>query len=152
METTIRTSNKLFEKLKEFEGCRLEAYKCPAGVWTIGYGHTNGVKPTDKISQWCAEDFLRKDIIQVEQQVLRLRCCQTQGELDACVSFVFNLGIGNFKRSTLYRLIAKPERNIEKIVCEFLRWKYAGGKVLPGLIKRRAWEAQRFFENSQGCD
>ena len=146
-ENLTLTSNLPFEKLKEFEGCRLEAYKCPAGVWTIGYGHTHGVKRGDVISQWWADELLHRDIAVAEGQVRKLRCCQTQGELDACVSFVFNLGLRKFKGSTLYRKIVGGAATKEEIQKEFRRWVYAGGKVMPGLVKRREWEAQRFFED-----
>ena len=142
------TSNILFEKLKEFEGCRLTAYKCPGGEWTIGYGHTHNVRKGDTISQWWADELLHRDIAVAEGQVRRLGCCRTQGELDACVSFVFNLGLGNFKGSTLYRKIISGTATKEAIQKEFCRWVYADGVELPGLVKRREWEAQRFFEDT----
>ena len=140
------TSKLLFQKLKEFEGCRLKAYKDVAGVWTIGYGHTGDVVKGDRISQWWADELLRVDIANAERQVLKLGVCRTQGELDALVSFVYNLGIAALKTSTLYRLIRSGKANRARIKKEFGKWVWAGGQKMPGLIKRRAWEAERFFE------
>ena len=150
------------EKIKEFEGCRLQAYQDAAGVWTIGYGHTYNVRQGDRISQWYADDMLgdrisqwyaddmlREDLENVERQLTELHDPEvlhmTQQQLDAVVSFVFNLGIKRWQYSTLRRLImyGKPKELIQK---EWMRWVFAGGKRLPGLVKRRQWECSRFFE------
>ena len=143
----ILTSNELLEKLKEFEGLRLEPYEDVTGVLTIGYGHTRGVRKGDKISEYCAEEYLRMDIETAQHQVLQLDVCKTQGQLDALVSFVFNLGIGRLKGSTLLKLIEAgfPPDSIQK---EFRKWSHAGGKKLPGLLKRRRWEARRYFNDT----
>ena len=129
--------------IKHFEGCRLEAYKCPAGVWTIGYGHTKGVKEGDAIEQEAAEAFLIEDLEAFEQAVARLvKVPITQQQFDALVSFTFNLGAGNLAASTLlrklnnYQYIEIPE--------QMMRWVKAGGQVLDGLVKRRAAEAALF--------
>ena len=143
------TSDEFRKKLKEFEGCDLRAYKCAAGVWTIGYGHTRDVKRGDRITEWYANDLLSDDISIAERQVLRLGVCKTQGQLDALVDFVFNLGIGNLKISTLLRYIQEGTHTREEIEHQFMRWVYARGQKLPGLIKRRQWEAKRFFEESE---
>ena len=86
-----------FQKIKEFEGCKLQAYQDAAGVWTIGYGHTYNVREGDRISQWYADDLLKDDIENVERQLMALHDSEvldmTQEQLDAVVSFVFNLGI-----------------------------------------------------------
>ena len=138
-----------FEKIKEFEGCKLQAYQDAAGVWTIGYGHTYNVRQGDTISQWYADDMLREDLENVERQLTELHDPEvlhmTQQQLDAVVSFVFNLGIKRWKYSTLRQLIMyrKPKELIQK---EWMRWVFAGGKRLPGLVKRRQWECSRFFE------
>ena len=99
----------LLENVKKFEGCRLAAYKDAVGVWTIGYGHTRGVHPGDRITQWYADDLLAEDLKIAEKQVLQLGLfpeegedpsrypCTTQGQLDALTDFVFNLGIGRLK-------------------------------------------------------
>ena len=130
--------------IRQFEGLRLTAYKCPAGVCTIGYGHTSGVVLGMVITKEQAEAFLRQDIAAVENVVktecLNLRQCQ----FDALVSFVFNVGGGNFRRSTLLKKIkANPDDN--SIMDEFLRWVYAKGVVLPGLQKRRLAEMRLYF-------
>ena len=138
-----------FEKIKEFEDCRLQAYQDAAGVWTIGYGHTYNVRQGDTISQWYADDMLKEDIENVERQLMALHDPEvldmTPQQLDAVVSFVFNLGIKRWQYSTLRRLImyGKPKEVIQK---EWMRWVFAGGKRLPGLVKRRQWECNRFFE------
>lgn len=141
------TSELLFEKLKELEGCKLEAYQDAAGIWTIGYGHTYGVRMGDKISQWSAEENLLKDIEMAERQVLKLNVCETQAQLDALVCFVFNLGIGKLRHSNLLRMIEAgwPKSVVLK---EWKRWSYAGGKYVRGLERRRTWEANRFFDPS----
>lgn len=138
-----------FQKIKEFEGCKLQAYQDAAGVWTIGYGHTYNVRQGDTISQWYADDMLKEDIENVERQLMALHDLEeldmTQQQLDAVVSFVFNLGIKRWQYSTLRRLIMyrMPKEVIQK---EWMRWVFAGGKRLPGLVKRRQWESRRFFE------
>ena len=138
-----------FEKIKEFEGCRLQAYQDAAGVWTIGYGHTYNVRQGDTISQWYADDMLKEDIENVERQLMALNDSEvldmTPQQLDAVVSFVFNLGIKRWQYSTLRRLImyGRPKELIQK---EWMRWVFAGGKRLNGLVKRREWECSRFFE------
>ena len=146
-EHVILTSKILFDKLKELEGCRLEAYQDAAGTWTIGYGHTYGVKKGDKISQWYAEENLRKDIEMAERQVLALDVCEKQAQLDALVCLVFNVGIGKLKSSTLLTMIkAKWPKSV--VMKEWKKWSYAGGKRLRGLERRRVWEANRFFDPS----
>ena len=141
----MTTTEILFEKLMEMEGCRLEAYKDAAGVPTIGYGHTKNVRMGDRISQYWAKEMLREDIEEAEWLVKELGVAKTEGQLDALVSFVFNLGIGRLKKSTLLKVIRKGG-SMQQIKKEFKRWVYADGKVLPGLVKRREWEAKRFFE------
>lgn len=142
----MRASKELIEKLKEMEGLRLVAYRDAAGVPTIGYGHTKGVKMGDRISKGWAEELLRLDIQQAEEAVNELGVARTQGQMDALVSFAFNMGIGRLQRSTLLRRIRDGD-SLEAIVREFMRWTFADGKRLEGLEKRRAWEAGRFFEN-----
>ena len=140
----MQTTEILFEKLKSFEGCRLQAYQDAAKVWTIGYGHTKGVKKGDNITQVEAEAYLREDVEEVEGQILALNLNLTQPQFDALVSFVYNVGIGAFKKSTLLRFIreGRSENDIKK---QFCSWVYSNGRTLPGLVKRREWEAIRFF-------
>ena len=134
----------MFEKLKSFEGCRLQAYQDAAKVWTIGYGHTKGVHRGDNITQEKAEEYLREDVEEVEGQILALNLNLTQPQFDALTSFVYNVGIGAFKKSTLLRFIreGRSENDIKK---QFCSWVYSNGRTLPGLVKRREWEAIRFF-------
>ena len=144
--TEYRSSSLLKAKIKEFEGLCLEAYRCAGGVWTIGYGHTDGVKPGDRISQHLANEYLEQDLHTVEQQVNALGVCTRQGSFDALVSFVFNLGITALSGSTLLRVIRLGGTE-EEIRAEFGRWVYSRGVRLVGLVKRRAWEAERFFQS-----
>lgn len=139
----MKASKEAVEKIKEFEGCRLKAYKCAGGVWTIGYGHTGGVKEGEEITMDAANELLAMDLMDVEAEVDALGEW-TQGQFDALVSFVFNLGICQFMSSTLYKKI-KAGAPKEEIQFQFRRWIYSGGKILPGLQIRRAWEAVRYF-------
>ena len=141
----MKTTDILLEKLIEMEGLRLEAYQDAAGVPTIGYGHTKNVRMGDRISEYWAKELLREDIEEAEWQVKELRVAKTEGQLDALVSFVFNLGIGRLKSSTLLKVI-REGGSMQQVKKEFKRWVYGGGKQLPGLVKRREWEARRFFE------
>ena len=141
----MTTTEILFEKMMEMEGLRLDAYEDAAGVPTIGYGHTKNVRMGDKISEYWAKEMLREDIEEAEWQVKELGVAKTEGQLDALVSFVFNLGIERLKTSTLLKVI-RNGGSMQQIKKEFKRWVYAGGKQLPGLVKRREWEAKRFFE------
>ena len=129
----------------ELEGLSLEAYRDAAGVVTIGYGHTKDVEMGDKISPWWAKELLVNDIRKVEEQVKALGVARTEAQLDALVSFAFNLGIGRLKNSTLLRFI-KEQRNMREIKREWNRWVFVRGQRLKGLERRRAWEAKRFFE------
>lgn len=135
----------LIKKIKEFEGCSLTAYKCPAGKWTIGAGHTKGVKQGQKITQAQADALLKADLKPCEDYVNRLLVCTSQGMFDSLCDFVFNLGQASLERSTLLRMI-RQHANTNDIQKQFMRWVYAGGKKLNGLVKRRAWEAKRYAE------
>lgn len=141
----MRVSDICFGKIQEFEGLRLTAYKCPAGVWTIGYGHTKGVKQGMTITKAQAGTLLRGDILPCEEYVRGLNLELTQGQFDALVDFCFNLGTAALQRSTLLQKI-RTKADEQTIRKEFGKWVYAGGNRLEGLVKRRAWEADRFFE------
>ena len=140
----MKTSNKGIGLIKKHEGFRAKAYKCPADKWTIGYGHTLNVKSTDVITKEQGEYFLRQDVEHAEKEVNKHNLNINQNQFDALVSFVFNLGVGNFARSTLLRRI-KAHPNDITIRREFARWVYAGGKVLQGLVTRRKEEADLYF-------
>ena len=132
-------------QLMMMEGLRLTAYRDAAGVPTIGYGHTKGVRMGDRISEDWARKLLRQDVAEVERQVKAMRVASSEGQLDALVSLAFNVGIGRLRRSTLLRLIREGGTKLQ-IQREFKRWVYAGGQRLRGLELRREWEARRFFE------
>ena len=136
-----RTSNEAVTAICNFEGVSLKAYKCPAGVWTIGYGHTKGVYKGQKITQEQAVQYLKQDIAPIENYLNKVNLCKTQGQFDALIDFIFNLGVTNFKNSTLYKYIVKKYSN-DAICKQFMRWVYAGGKKLNGLVKRRSWECE----------
>lgn len=144
----MKASESLIQTLKEFEGLRLEAYRDAAGVPTIGYGHTKGVRMGDRLTEYWADQLLRKDVAQVAYEVMQLGVVRTQGQLDALTSFAFNLGIGRLIRSTLLKTI-RNGGSMHQIRKEFMRWVYAGGKRLKGLEKRRKWEAERFFQSEK---
>ncbi|SFL10032.1 lysozyme [Porphyromonadaceae bacterium KH3CP3RA] len=140
----MKTSNRGIELIKAHEGFSSRAYLCPAGKWTIGYGHTGGVKSGDVITEAQGEALLRSDIATAERAVNKTGLKLTQNQFDALVSFVFNVGTGNFNRSTLLKS-AKVSTNDPRIRQEFSRWIYADGKIEPGLVKRRKTEADLYF-------
>lgn len=133
-----------FELIKRHEGLRLEAYRCPAAVWTIGYGHTKGVYKGMRISKDEAEMFLRQDVELVELQVVNTVGKLSDCKIAALVSFAYNVGIDAFRKSTLCRKV-KANSDDASIRAEFGRWVFAGGKKLQGLVKRRAEEAEMYF-------
>ena len=139
----MRTGRDGVELIRHFEGCRFDAYLCPAGVWTIGYGHTADVKEGDSIDQEAAEAFLIEDLEKFEQAVTRLvEVPLTQQQFDALVSWTFNLGAGNLAESTLLRKLNNYQ--YAEVPEQMMRWVRAGGQVLEGLVKRRAAEAALF--------
>ena len=141
----MRVSDVCFEKIKEFEGLRTEAYYDAAGVLTIGYGHTgHDVRPGDVITKYWAEHLLKADLYDVEKAVDSLGHFN-QPQFDALVSFAFNIGFWKLKTSELLKTI-RTGGNMRAIKKEFMRWVWAGGKKQKGLERRRAWEAKRFFE------
>lgn len=140
----MTTSQAGRDLIKKYEGLRLKAYKCPAGVWTVGYGHTRGVTSSTEISQSMADLFLQDDIRPLERYINKLGINFRQGQFDALVSFMFNLGEGNFNKSTLKKKILAGG-NDEDIAAEFKKWNKAGGKVLDGLTKRREEEAEMWL-------
>lgn len=139
-------SDKCYSLIKTFEGLQLTAYLCPAGIYTIGYGNTfyedgKPVKKGDKVTKETAEHLLplivKKFAIDVNQAVtVNLR----QHQFDALVSFCYNVGIGNFKSSTLLKRV-NANAPMMAIKAEFLKWNRGGGKVLAGLTRRRNSEA-----------
>ena len=141
----MRASQTLIDFIKRAEGCVLTAYQDSVGVWTIGYGHTSGVKKGDKITAYQAEQFLREDLKKYEAVADKCRRLSTQGKYDAVVDFCYNCGPANFNSSTLKKYIecGKATWQIQE---EFLKWVYAKKVKLGGLVTRRIWEAKRFNE------
>jgi lysozyme len=136
----MKTSEEGVALIKHFEGCELEAYLCPAGVWTIGYGHTLGVKEGDAIDQEAAEALLIEDLEEFEGYVREATEIDLkQNQFDALVAWVYNLGPGNLKESTLLNRVNYGP--LSDVPAQIKRWTKAGGKELPGLVKRRAAEA-----------
>lgn len=125
--------------IKRFEGCRLKAYRCPAGMWTIGYGHTGDVEPGTSITQHQAEVLLGYDLERFEAAVPDA----SPNQFSAMVSLAFNIGTAAFGASTLLKRF--KEGKIQAAADQFPRWNKAGGKVLPGLVKRRAAERALFL-------
>lgn len=142
----MKTSDAGLALIREFEGCKLTAYYCPAGVLTIGMGSTTDVHPGQRITLPQAIQRLQDDLQSAENCVNHSLpgVHLTQGEFDALVSFVFNLGPAAFRGSTLYKLLLAGE--MDAAAEEFPKWKHAGGKVLPGLVARRAAERALFEE------
>ncbi len=129
--------------IRQEEGLRLRAYQDSAGVWTIGYGHTGGVSPGDEVTEVGAEGLLVADLARFEEAVRGLvKVPVTRYQFGALVSFAYNVGAGNLKRSTLLRLLNAGDH--EGAAMEFRKWRKAGGKVLPGLLTRRGREEQLF--------
>jgi len=148
----MKTSQRGLDLIKEFEGLYLQAYRCPAGVLTIGYGHTSvagepKVVAGMKITKQEAEDILRRDLAAVEADVGRLvKVPLTQNQFDALVSFQFNTG-GLGRSSALKRLNAG---NYADVPAALLLWNKAAGKVLAGLTRRRKAEAALFVSKIKG--
>ncbi len=141
----MKASPNAYELIKKYEGLRLRAYRCPAGVLTIGYGHTSDVTEGMAITNEEAEQFLSQDITVAENAINKYNLALNQNQFDALVSFVFNVGAGNFDRSTLLcKLKVNPYDNT--IGDEFLRWVYATGRIISGLQKRRADEVRLYIK------
>jgi lysozyme len=156
----MKVSQKCIEQIKKDEGVRNKPYQCPALLWTVGVGHVidpnhakvpladrkalpipagwDRVLSADEI-----DEILRTDLARFEAGVLRLiKVPLTQGQFDALVSFSFNVGLGNLQNSTLRMKVNRSE--FEAAAEQFLVWTKAGGKVLPGLVKRRTHEKEMF--------
>lgn len=134
------------EMIKKWEGVRLKAYRDPVGIWTIGYGHTFGVKQGDVCSQWQAEKWLKEEAkshMKIAEKLITVKI--TQHMYDALASFHYNLGVNILTNSNLLRLInAKKWKEASEKMKEYNK---AGGKVLQGLVNRRNDEAKLFMKN-----
>jgi lysozyme len=131
--------------ITQFEGLRLKAYRCPAGVWTIGYGHTSAagapeVRDGMRISAEDAEGILRRDLAGFEAAVVGMvKTNISQVQFDVLVSFAYNCGVGALKASTLLKRVNASA--FDAVPAELMKWTKAKGKELPGLVRRRRAEA-----------
>ncbi len=141
----MQTGQAGIDLIKQHEGCYLTAYKCPAGVWTIGYGHTGSdVKQGLTITQAKAEQLLKNDLAKFEKHVMLFdsKYQWNQNEFDALVSFAFNVG-------SINQLTANKTRTKAQIAQAMLLYNKANGTVLAGLTKRRQAERQLFLTSVQ---
>ena len=139
----MKCSQEGLELIKKFEGCKLKSYKCPAGVWTIGYGHTEDVKEGDIVSPQEADKLLRADVFKFEEYVAdNVTVKLTQNQFDALVTWTFNLGVGNLRNSTMLKKLNNADYT--SVPFEMKRWNKAGGKTLDGLVRRRQAESLLF--------
>jgi lysozyme len=136
----MRLSSAGFELIKHYEGLKLEAYLCPVGVWTIGYGHTRTARADMKITEPEADALLVRDVRAFENVVSQfVKVPLEQHEFDALVCFAFNVGGAAFRKSTLLKMLNKGQK--EAIPAQLMRWVNANGKRLKGLENRRRAEA-----------
>lgn len=133
--------------VKQWEGRELKAYRCSAGVWTIGWGHTKGVKEGDTITASEAEQLLVEDLREIADDLNRLvNVPVSEGQYIALLSLAFNVGATAVKKSRL--LFKLNHGDVSGAAKEFDDWVYAGGKKLEGLVRRRAAERQLFEKDS----
>lgn len=139
--------------IRRHEGYRKTAYRCPAGVWTVGYGHTSMAGPPPvfaglEVSRAQANEILARDVEAVARQVTALlKVPLASQEFSALVSFAFNVGIGNFAKSSVLKAVNAGD--FAAVPRRLQLWTKAGGKVLPGLIRRRAAEAELFVGEAE---
>lgn len=130
--------------IKDVEGLKLEAYLCPANKWTIGFGHTGDVKKGDKITLNKAKQLLKQDLEPIEKELSKLVLKQNQ--YDALCSFILNIGLTNFRSSTMKKFLVEKKYDLAQT--QFKRWKYItqyGVKVVStGLVNRRKKEEDLF--------
>ncbi len=144
----MKINEKGLSIIKQFEGCRLTAYKDPVGIPTIGYGHTEGVKLGQTITQAQADAYLAQDVGTAEKAVSGYDGAYhwNENQFSALVSFTYNCGAGNLKKLT-----ANGTRTIEVISAKLLTYNKAGETALPGLVKRRAAEKALFDTPVESC-
>lgn len=137
-------SEKAVDLIKRFESCRLKAYQDSAGVWTIGWGTTGkGIQFGLTITKKTADYMLMAHVLDIGLELTQLFDDKLkQWEFDALTCFIYNIGIGAFRHSTMYKLLTEGKKGAA--AHEFDKWVYAGGKKLDGLVKRRAAEKALF--------
>ncbi|OCJ61245.1 hypothetical protein A6U96_13950 [Agrobacterium tumefaciens] len=143
----FKINNAGLDIIKEMEGLRLTAYLCPSHIPTIGWGNTSSVKMSDvgrkTITKADAETLLKKDLVRFEADVNRLVTSDiNENQFSALVSLCYNIGSGAFAKSTLLRMVNMGDYS--GAAGQFSRWNRGGGRVLPGLVKRRALEEALF--------
>lgn len=139
----MKVSDKGLALIKEFEGCKLTAYKDSVGVWTIGYGHTRSARQGMTITQEQADELLAQDVARHAIGVYKaLQAKLEQHQFDAVVSLAFNVGVSAVRNSTLMKMINRGD--VKLAAAQFDRWNKAGGKVLAGLVRRRAAERKMY--------
>lgn len=142
----MNIGTKGLDLIRFFEGLELNAYQCAAGVWTIGYGHTKDVQQGMTISEARANEMLAEELNEYESYINGLVTVElNQDQFDAMVSWVYNLGVGNLKASTLLKVLNAGD--YDGVPAQMMRWNKAGGKVLEGLTRRRQAEADMFSGN-----
>lgn len=139
----MKTSAKGIALIKQSEGFRAEAYKCPAGVWTIGYGTTVPTGREMVVTEAEAAEMLKNHVAGIEAQLNGLKLRLRQPQFDALVDFIYNLGFGAFQRSGLLAMIRVNPDSVN-VPTEFRKWKIASGKPSPGLINRREAEIRLY--------
>lgn len=141
----MKTSKEGIDFIASFEGFEAEAYVCPGGKLTIGYGHTRNVKRDDVITVAEAKQLLQEDVAEAERYVNAfVHAPLRQNQFDALVSFVFNVGCGNFRRSSLLKEVNCDADNFVDIRPRFMAFVKSKGKVSPGLTRRRKAEADLY--------
>ncbi len=141
----VKASNTAIELIKKHESFCANVYRCPAGKLTIGYGHTGEGVKLGKVSEAKATELLKSDVSSAENAINKfVKTELNQNQFDALVSFVFNVGNGNFKKSTLLEQI--NERHFVTAAEQFNKWVFAGKEKLPGLVKRRQEEKALFLK------
>lgn len=145
----MKVSKTGIDLIKKFEGLRLDAYRCPAGYLTAGYGHRSNVTKDTVMTEEEAENLLKQDLKTFEQGLCKMLNAEelnvTQNQFDALISFAFNLGLSALAGSTLWRLFTHGD--IQGAADEFPKWIYAGGKPLEGLKRRRQAERELFLRH-----
>jgi lysozyme len=140
--------------IKRFEGFRSDAYRCPAGIWTVGYGHTSmagapEVTPGLKVSRAEAGEILRRDVAKFAEGVAaRVEADLTPSQFSALASFAYNVGLGNFAKSSVLKAVNAGD--FDAVARRLQMWVKAGGRTLPGLVRRRAAEAELFASGGSG--
>lgn len=141
----MKTSQRGIDLIASFEGFRSKAYLCPAGVWTIGHGFTKGVRPGQTITLRQSFQRLREELVEYERGVMQATGRDAnQNEFDALVCFAFNVGVKHMQGSSVIRAHRRGDR--QAAARAFALWNKAGGKVMPGLTRRRAAEAALYLE------